>query len=159
VFIGYSKQNLGYKCLHLPSGRVYIARHLVFNENNFPFSTPTPNKTSTVPITPSSISIPIIPSLTPQSPASCSYPSLLTFPNTSLTQSPLPTANTMPSPFQSELASSAPLQIPPTRVYDMTTRSQNMIFKSSKFTDGRVKYPPQALTASIASNEEPTCFS
>jgi hypothetical protein len=42
----------------------------------------------------------------------------------------------------------------------MTTRSQNMIFKLSKFTDGRVKYPPQALTTSIASNEEePTCFS
>jgi hypothetical protein len=35
-----------------------------------------------------------------------------------------------------------------------------MIFKPSKFTDGRVRYPPQTLIASIASNEEePTCFS
>jgi hypothetical protein len=159
VFIGYSKQNLGYKCLHLPFDRVYNARHVVFNENSFPFSTPTPTTTSIVPITPSLISIPIIHSLTPQSPASCSNPPLLTFPNTPLTPSPSPTVNTLPSPSQSELASSAPLQIPPARVHDMTTRSQNMIFKPSKFTDGRVRYPPQALTASIASNEEPTCLS
>jgi hypothetical protein len=43
----------------------------------------------------------------------------------------------------------------------MTTRSQNLIFKPSKFTDGRIKYPlPQALTASIALHEEePTCVS
>jgi len=160
VFIGYSKQKLGYKCLHLPSSRVYIARHVVFNENSFPFSTPTPTTTSIVPITPSSISIPIIPSLTPQSPASCSNPPLLTFPNTPLTPSPSPTVNTPSSPSQSEPASPAPLRIPPTRVHDMTTWSQNMVFKPSKFTDGRVRYPPQALMASIASNEEePTCFS
>jgi hypothetical protein len=44
VFIGYSKNHLGYKCLHLPSGRVYIARHVVFNENSFLFSTPNSNK-------------------------------------------------------------------------------------------------------------------
>jgi len=37
VFIGYIKNHLGYKCLHIPYGRVYIARHVVFNENNFPF--------------------------------------------------------------------------------------------------------------------------
>jgi hypothetical protein len=43
----------------------------------------------------------------------------------------------------------------------MTTRSHNLIFKPSKFTDGRIKYPlPQALTASIALHEEePTCVS
>jgi hypothetical protein len=43
----------------------------------------------------------------------------------------------------------------------MTTRSQNLIVKPSKFIDGRISYPPpQALMASIALNEdEPTCFS
>jgi hypothetical protein len=33
VFIGYSKNHLGYRCLHIPSGKVYIARHVVFNEH------------------------------------------------------------------------------------------------------------------------------
>jgi hypothetical protein len=48
----------------------------------------------------------------------------------------------------------------PTRAHTMTTRSQNLIFKLSKFNDDRVKHPtPQALTASIALQEdEPTCF-
>jgi hypothetical protein len=53
------------------------------------------------------------------------------------------------------------IESPPIRVYVMTTRSQNLIFKPLKFTDGRIKYPlPQALTASIALHEEDlTCFS
>jgi hypothetical protein len=49
VFIGYSKNHLGYKCLHIPSGRVYIARHVVFNENSFPFSTSSPHRVSSSP--------------------------------------------------------------------------------------------------------------
>jgi hypothetical protein len=53
------------------------------------------------------------------------------------------------------------MSVLPARVHGMTTRSQNMIVKPYKFTDGRVKYPPpQALTASIATHEdEPNCFS
>jgi hypothetical protein len=39
VFIGYSKHHLGYKCLHIPSGRVYIARHVVFKQTS-PFPNP-----------------------------------------------------------------------------------------------------------------------
>jgi hypothetical protein len=30
VFIGYSKNHLGYKCLHIPSGRVYIAQDMLY---------------------------------------------------------------------------------------------------------------------------------
>jgi len=48
VFLGYSKPHVGYKCLHIPTGRVYISRHVVFNEDKFPFfltpgSTPSSN--------------------------------------------------------------------------------------------------------------------
>jgi hypothetical protein len=32
VFLGYSKPHSGYKCLHVQSGHMYIARHVVFNE-------------------------------------------------------------------------------------------------------------------------------
>ncbi|KAL5805659.1 hypothetical protein ACOSQ4_028392 [Xanthoceras sorbifolium] len=35
---GYSVYHKGYKCLH-SSGRVYISRHIIFNEIDFPFQT------------------------------------------------------------------------------------------------------------------------
>lgn len=38
VFLGYSSLHKGYKCLHVPSNRVYISRDVVFDENVFPFA-------------------------------------------------------------------------------------------------------------------------
>ena len=38
VFLGYSSLRKGYKCLHIPSNRVYISRDVVFDEIVFPFS-------------------------------------------------------------------------------------------------------------------------
>lgn len=37
VFIGYAHLQKGYKCLHVPSKRVYIYRHVIFDETSFPF--------------------------------------------------------------------------------------------------------------------------
>lgn len=37
VFIGYLLSQKGYKCLNLETNQVYISRHVVFDENNFPF--------------------------------------------------------------------------------------------------------------------------
>lgn len=39
VFIGYSSNHMGYRCLDVPSGRVYLSRHVVFDKQQFPFST------------------------------------------------------------------------------------------------------------------------
>jgi hypothetical protein len=36
--LGYSPLHKGYKCLHVPTNRVYISRDVVFDENLFPFS-------------------------------------------------------------------------------------------------------------------------
>jgi hypothetical protein len=37
VFLGYSSQHKGYHCLDLTTGRVYISRHVIFNEKLFPY--------------------------------------------------------------------------------------------------------------------------
>jgi histone deacetylase 1/2 len=38
AFIGYSNLHKGYKCLDISSGRVYISRDVIFDEDIFPFS-------------------------------------------------------------------------------------------------------------------------
>jgi len=37
VFLGYSTLHKGYKCLDLDSGRIYISRDVIFDEDVFPF--------------------------------------------------------------------------------------------------------------------------
>lgn len=39
VFLGYNEKYKGYRCLYPPTGRVYISRHILFDENVFPFAT------------------------------------------------------------------------------------------------------------------------
>ena len=38
VFLGYSPNYKGYRCLYAPTGKVYISRHVVFDEEYFPFN-------------------------------------------------------------------------------------------------------------------------
>lgn len=38
VFLGYNDKYKGYRCLHPPTGKVYISRHVLFDEQSFPFS-------------------------------------------------------------------------------------------------------------------------
>lgn len=55
VFLGYSSSHLGYRCLDIHSGRIYIARHVRFDEYSFPFSGPSllgPKPTQAVPNSP-----------------------------------------------------------------------------------------------------------
>ncbi|KAJ1692760.1 hypothetical protein LUZ63_009458 [Rhynchospora breviuscula] len=37
VFIGYAKSQKGYRCLHIPTNKVYVSRHVQFDETTFPF--------------------------------------------------------------------------------------------------------------------------
>ena len=39
VFLGYNDKYKGYRCLYPPTGRVYISRHVIFDELSFPFET------------------------------------------------------------------------------------------------------------------------
>lgn len=38
VFVGYNADYKGYRCLYPPTGRVYISRHVIFDEKLFPFT-------------------------------------------------------------------------------------------------------------------------
>jgi hypothetical protein len=43
VFLGYSSLHKGFKCLDISTGRIYISRDVVFDENCFPFADLHPN--------------------------------------------------------------------------------------------------------------------
>uniref|UniRef100_A0A2N9FTN5 Integrase catalytic domain-containing protein n=1 Tax=Fagus sylvatica TaxID=28930 RepID=A0A2N9FTN5_FAGSY len=40
IFIGYSPLHKGYRCLHPPTKRVYLSRHVVFDEGILPYTDP-----------------------------------------------------------------------------------------------------------------------
>jgi hypothetical protein len=62
VFLGYSFHHKGYRCLHVPSGSIYISRNVVFDENNFPFQNPS---VSAAPPTNSLCHLPLLSQLFP----------------------------------------------------------------------------------------------
>lgn len=66
VFLRYSDLHKGCKCLHSQTGRIYISRDVVFDENVFPFRQVSKNfSSSTPPISKCSLlpSLPIVSSI------------------------------------------------------------------------------------------------
>jgi hypothetical protein len=150
VFIGYSKNHHGYKCLNIKSGRVYIARHVIFNESSFPFAKSTPSKSAPSQI----VIIPPVPSHSISADSTSAMSEPVVNSNQDIPSPP-------PSPPSVASSDSPSLPVDQPRVHPMTTRSQNQIYKPKSFSDGTVRYPaPTALTASLSKSEvEPTCFS
>jgi hypothetical protein len=185
VFLGYSKPHSGYKCLDVISGRIYIARHVVFHEQSFPFNMSTPkvdNSTPTVAGLPSHLNIhtPLnqlnttdVNSLdhdtsshdTQSTPAS--IPEVIATVVPPIAELVPETATVVPTTAEvvSEIAPSinlmVPVAAPPTaRTHSMTTRSKNQVHKPKSVPDGFTRYPlPRANTVSLVSaEEEPTYF-
>ena len=52
IFLGYNASHLGYRCLSLSSGKLYISRDVIFREHDYPFasSSPVNNSPSSSPL-------------------------------------------------------------------------------------------------------------
>ena len=165
LFLGYSHFQKGYKCLH-PTGRIYIARSVSFNETSFPYQSLFTSS--------SSLNAPHIPATT----SSCVSSALCSTPLSSKQQlgsspSPISThAYNIPcisvpfcSPSVSDVSSNSILSgnnhvhpdsvlelkpaMPPSihSAHPMQTKSKSGIFKPKLFTTECLQEPP---TASIA---------
>lgn len=73
MLLGYSSQHLGYRCLSLQTGKLFISLHVIFNEQVFPYdcfvyppSPPSPPLSVTEGIL-GSIPLPIVPHPSPHS--------------------------------------------------------------------------------------------
>jgi histone deacetylase 1/2 len=55
VFLGYSHKYKGYLCYHVPTLRLYVSRHVIFEETQFPYPESSPSLLTTQPL-PSSAS-------------------------------------------------------------------------------------------------------
>ncbi|KAM1263553.1 hypothetical protein ACFX2G_029156 [Malus domestica] len=94
VFLSYSLQHKGYRCLDLQSERIYISRHVLFNEEHFPFHDARHLSSSSL----------------PQSTASTSYPLFtLPFPSFQHTpaSSPISSSPLVPPALSQPLSSSS----------------------------------------------------
>lgn len=151
VFLGYSPLHHGYRCLDLSSDRLYIARHVRFDEASFPFATtpsPSPTLSSSPPYT-SSASPTVLPDHSPSDTPSTSSasPHVVTdilSPNNSSTSPPVVT-DTPPSPPS---ATNPPPPPPPPRARPSHLR-QN--------PKQRVVFAPSA-NHTTTSPTEPTSF-
>jgi Reverse transcriptase (RNA-dependent DNA polymerase) len=133
----------GYYCLYLPSHRLYISRHVTFNETEFPFSTVshpnTPADTSTL------TSLLVLPAATnPLTlPTVSNFSSLASVHTDSLS---------VPTPTTAVLSPSL-VSFSPSSSHSMVTKTQTRSLKPRKFPDYHL------CTVSTSDNYlEPTCF-
>lgn len=130
MFLGYSLYHKDYRCLHPSSGRVYISRHVIFDESSFPNNSlinSSPYVSST-----NSLSFESVSSLPPLS----SSTEIDTASSSSTTVSPT-------SPVVND--------------HVMTTRDKHGIYKPKAMVATKHLLPTALLTNIVA--PFPTCFS
>jgi len=167
IFIGYSLDYHGYKCLDLTTGKVYVSRHVVFYENNFPYKSPDQNPSICPDI--NSTVVPFSNTISPLSLTSAGTcapspsPHIDShLPTFSSTSEPAPQPSTGATPASPPIPVPNPTDTIPTvsNTHPIVTRSKNHISKQKRTLDGHTLYPLlQALHVSASpSCKEPTSF-
>ncbi|CAL2258851.1 unnamed protein product [Prunus armeniaca] len=167
VFLGYAGQYKGYICFSLTTNRLFVTKHVLFDETVFPFTSVHPVSISSSQSLPSSSPPPSISFtntvLSPIPSLSISSPSPPTFEATEPLNA-LPPGSLPASPFATQFATQSPLLVdpdfqpenlrvvlplPPVNLHLMTTRSKNGISKRKAFS---------ASTSVDLSTIEPSSF-
>ena len=121
AFMGYSKIHKGYICLDMSTSKFIISRHIIFYDQEFPFTTSTHEAPSVKDPSPATIFLPSFPSTTTFSQPNLNLPNPPTSPplstttpthSTSTTPTQLPTRSTTPhSSNQNQQSSSSGLPL------------------------------------------------
>ncbi|GKB00183.1 putative RNA-directed DNA polymerase [Tanacetum coccineum] len=160
VFLGYSPSHHGYRCLDISTERLYIARHVCFNEAQFPFdipktTSPPPSKTSPYYSSESPYVIPTTDHPSPSSPRSpISSPSSVSHLSPTSQTSP-ESSNGQPSPV-STTSIPPPTPPPPPPPPIIRQRPANLCQNPKQ----RVPYNPSTNHATVLPTTitEPTSF-
>lgn len=166
VFLGYSNQYKGYRCLDPKMGRVYTSRHVVFDETTFPFAAMKSDSHSlathhqwvnlpmpfTTWLPQQNFPLPTS-AMSPQSPSSLSTPALCTadtspnepgppeiIPNSTSEPPTCPTSSPLSSSY-TNTEISEPLPPPPIPTHHMLTRLKDGITKPKHLSYLTTKYP------------------
>jgi hypothetical protein len=181
IFLGYDMKYKGYRCLDPLSNKVFITRHVVFDESTFPakFTTSTfPAAPTPAPdplLIPTAAIPPILQASLPSStftpdssspmdlPASSSTPASLASSPVSPVSLPSPAVPTSPfsaaplDPLPSALSSPSP----PPVTHTMVTRSRTGSSRPKDFSDYQLFYStrhPLRALSTMVTPLEPTCY-
>ncbi|GKB35161.1 putative RNA-directed DNA polymerase [Tanacetum coccineum] len=161
VFLGYSPSHHGYRCLDISTERLYIARHVRFNEAQFPFEIPKTTSPSTSKTSPyySSESPYIIPTTDHPSPSSPYSPILSPSSVSHLSptsQTSPESSNGQPSPVSTTSIPTPPPPTPPPPPPIIRQRPSNLRQNPKQ----RVPYNPFANHTTVLPTtiSEPTLF-
>ncbi|GJZ85708.1 putative leucine-rich repeat protein [Tanacetum coccineum] len=172
VFIGYSPQYKGYRCLDTTKSKIYTTRHAKFDEANFPFSETLSSvilgKLLFIHFEEPSLSLSAQSKLSdPSSAQTSSFPPLSLCPETVSSPSVAPTAKPAPSttaptpppqahtpPLATSETPTPPPVVPATNTHPMTTRLRARNFKTKHIAD-LAKLSKSALHVALLSHKEP----
>jgi hypothetical protein len=166
AFLGYSSTFKGYKCLHLETNKIFLSRHVIFDENSFPFK----EYKSPPPSTSVSSSLSSLVVIQPTDHYPHSSPSITTL-SDSLSSPTTPFVPHQPLPLPTNDSSLPPMFPPITRVYERKqtlhepTRVPASVPLHHMITRSRTKQvstPHKALLATCHNASDvaldPTCY-
>ncbi|KAJ1695606.1 hypothetical protein LUZ63_012304 [Rhynchospora breviuscula] len=144
IFLGYSTTYKGYYCLHMPTSRMYISRHVQFDDNNLPLL---------IRDTPSSISHDNTSQHDQNTPLATTLtvlPAVHTTPPPPSTLMPTTVTQLSPSPSASHPSTS----VNQTPSHSMQTRSKTNKLKPKKYPNHQIYSADNQVTAQA----DPTCY-